>query len=198
MDPAFVWQRPSPPPPPRGWITLEQASDLAGVPATTIRNWARKRKVSTKMDGDVRLVLRDDVIERAHHLGHPHSRAKQVPPAQASPPTPPEPPVPEGSMLVPVDEWRRILNQLGNLHEAGQQLADARERAAKAETEAQFLKERVRELRGRLEDAAKPPPAPPQPAPRPEPVPSADPVPETRDPGPFWLYIVRRWGTRKR
>ncbi|GBD84443.1 hypothetical protein BMS3Abin02_00836 [bacterium BMS3Abin02] len=96
-------------------------------------------------------------------------------------------------MLVPIDEWRRILNQLGNLHEAGQQLADARERAAKAETEAQFLKERVRELRGRLEDAAKPPPVP-----RPEPVPPADPIPETRDPGPLWLYVVRRWGARRR
>jgi len=195
MDPAFVWQSPSPPPPPRGWITLEQASDLAGVPAKTIRNWARKRKVSTKLDGESRLVLRDEVIERARHLGHPHSHARQTPRTQAPPPTPPEPPVPEGSMLVPIDEWRRILSQLGNLHEAGQQLADARERAAKAETEAQFLKERVRELRGRLETAAEP--AQPR-EPLPDPVPSADPVPETRDPGPFWLYIVRRWGTRKR
>lgn len=99
-------------------------------------------------------------------------------------------------MLVPIDEWRRILSQLGNLHEAGQQLADARERAAKAETEAQFLKERVKELRGRLEDAAKLPPAPPQPAPRPEPPP--DSAPDTPDPGPLWLYVVRRWGTRRR
>ncbi|NIA25512.1 MAG: hypothetical protein GWP04_08060 [Gammaproteobacteria bacterium] len=196
MDPAFVWQSPSPPPPPREWITLEQASDLAGIPATTIRNWARKRKVSTKVDGEVRLVLRAEVIERARHLGHPHSHTRQAPLAQPSPPIPPEPPVPEGSMLVPIDEWRRILSQLGNLHEAGQQLADARERAAKAETEAQFLKERVKELRGRLEDAAKLPPAPPQPAPRPEPPP--DSAPDTPDPGPLWLYVVRRWGTRRR
>jgi hypothetical protein len=60
---------------------------------------------------------------------------------------------PEGSILVPIDAWDRLLGQLGNLHEAGQQLADARERAAKAETEAEFLKERLREMRKRAEQA---------------------------------------------
>jgi hypothetical protein len=37
--------------------------------------------------------------------------------------------------------------QLGNLHKAGQELAEARERAARAETEATFLRERLAELR---------------------------------------------------
>ena len=50
-------------------------------------------------------------------------------------------------MIVPVDAWNKMLNQLGNLHEAGQQLAEARERAAKAETEASFLRERLAEMR---------------------------------------------------
>lgn len=54
-------------------------------------------------------------------------------------------------VLVPLDQWTRVLNQLGNLHEAGQQIAEARERAAKAETEAAFLRERLRELRAELE-----------------------------------------------
>lgn len=54
-------------------------------------------------------------------------------------------------VLVPLDQWTRVLNQLGNLHEAGQQLAEARERAAKAETEAVFLRERLKELRAELE-----------------------------------------------
>jgi len=57
------------------------------------------------------------------------------------------------SVLVPRHAWDRMLDQLGNLHEAGQQLADARERAAKAETESEFLKERVREMRKRMEEA---------------------------------------------
>jgi len=51
------------------------------------------------------------------------------------------------TMLVPVDAWNKMLTQLGNLHEAGQQLAEARERAAKAETEATFLRERLVEMR---------------------------------------------------
>ncbi len=58
---------------------------------------------------------------------------------------------PEGSILVPLDAWDRMLGQLGNLHEAGQQLAESRERAAKAETEAEFLRERLKELRTRME-----------------------------------------------
>jgi len=57
-------------------------------------------------------------------------------------------PTPDGNaMLVPRDAWDRLLAQLGHLHEAGQQLAEARERAAKAETEASFLRERLAELR---------------------------------------------------
>jgi hypothetical protein len=76
------------------------------------------------------------------------TEAAPEPPVAESPPV-----VPEGSILVPIDAWDRLLGQLGNLHEAGQQLADARERAAKAETEAEFLKERVREMRKRVEQA---------------------------------------------
>jgi hypothetical protein len=73
------------------------------------------------------------------------------PSRRAMPPKPP-PPAPEGrpkdtGFLVPVDTWDKVLAQLGNLHQAGQELADARERAAKAEVEAQFLRERLGELR---------------------------------------------------
>ena len=46
-----------------------------------------------------------------------------------------------------LEAWDKLMDQLGNLHEAGQQLAVARERAAKAETEASFLRERLGEMR---------------------------------------------------
>ena len=67
----------------------------------------------------------------------------------------PEPPseAPPGTLLVPLDAWQRMLDQLGNLHQAGQQLADASARAARAETEAEFLKERVADLRRQLAEA---------------------------------------------
>jgi hypothetical protein len=66
-------------------------------------------------------------------------------------------------MIVPIAAWDKMLMQLGNLHEAGQQLAEARERAAKAETESKFLRERLGELRrDLLESRAAGPPREPE------------------------------------
>ncbi len=106
----------------------------------------------------------------------PHSplppAAPEEPPDEAQPPPPPAAPppvaeVPDSHLLVPRDAWDKVLSQLGNLHEAGQQLAEARERAAKAETEVVFLRERLAEMRERLEPPE--PPPPPEPAPEPPP-----------------------------
>ena len=76
----------------------------------------------------------------SHHgtptSSRPHSDQRETPSAPAGPT------IPEGTMLVPVDAWNRVLDQLGNLHEAGQDLAEARERAARAETTAEFQVER--------------------------------------------------------
>lgn len=47
------------------------------------------------------------------------------------------------TLPVPVDAWNRVLAQLGNLHEAGEQMAAARERAAVAETKVAFLKQQL-------------------------------------------------------
>ena len=60
-----------------------------------------------------------------------------------------------GTMLVPLDTWTRILDQLGHLHLAGQELAEARERAAKAETEATFLREQLADARAQIKKAPK-------------------------------------------
>lgn len=73
-------------------------------------------------------------------------------PSDAGDDSPPS--APEGTLIVPLDAWNKMLNQLGNLHEAGQQLAEARERAAKAETEAKFLRERLAEVRTQNTDGS--------------------------------------------
>jgi hypothetical protein len=168
-DPAFLWETealrttgpvPGPPPGDRSgrddWLTLRQASDAVGIPLSTIRNWARKGRIPTALEefgeGARRMVSLEGVKARARLLGQPVAEPK--------PPTrhivePVESPVidqdqvapPPGTMLVPIDAWDKMLLQLGNLHEAGQQLAEARERAARAETEASFLRERLAELR---------------------------------------------------
>ena len=93
-------------------------------------------------------------------------------------------------MIVPIDAWNKMLNQLGNLHEAGQQLAVVSERAAKAETEARFLRERLEEMRA--ERGATIPVITPEP--EPEPAPEPDPVETTA----YWRYLTTGWRDRKR
>ena len=70
-----------------------------------------------------------------------------------------------GQMLVPLDTWTRILEQVGHVHEAGQQLADAKERAARAETENRFLHEQLKELKAQRRPVRR---SGPKPAPRAE------------------------------
>ena len=251
------------------WVGLREAEDLTGIPASTIRNWARKQRIESRFEldesGDRRYVEINEVVAWADHLGRQHRRVasresrvaseavtsaeqpvtdeevaseevartessdaseevasgeplfaplenasgempdqstdaanlvrtttRDKPPAtrdqaQRSTDSAEDPPrIPEGTMLVPLDAWNKMLNQLGNLHEAGQQLAEARERAAKAETEVQFLRERLADLR--TTDPTAPPleTAPPEAA-------STDDTPE-----PLWVDLYRRWNRRRR
>ncbi len=187
-DSAFLWEtealravpRPLPTPPrekhraPSDWVTLRQASEVTGVPVATLRKWALRDGVPSYLEessvGQLRMVSLEGVYARAEELGRTVTRVARsvreqpVDPPEASPRVQPE--VPEGTMLVPLDAWTKVLAQLGNLHEAGQQLAEARERAAKAETEAAFLRERLAELRSQLGEVAAPEPAPAEPEPQ--------------------------------
>ena len=56
----------------------------------------------------------------------------------------------EENMLVPISAWMKVLDQLGNLHEADKLMAEARERAAKAEAESEFLREKLKNTREEL------------------------------------------------
>ena len=119
--------------------------------------------------------------------------------------------LPPQTMIVPIAAWDKMLMQLGNLHEAGQQLADSRERAAKAETEAAFLRERLGEMRHEL-SLAKPenpsdPGAATEPPERPPPTeetaaapPVASSPAPTEMPAPekLWKYVYRGWRARRR
>lgn len=142
------------------WLTVREAAETTGVPTSTIRKWARHENIPSYLekteDGYLRLVSMSGIQDWADEIGRNVSKTA----GETTQPPPggeidlsdggdedAEPEVPEGTMLVPLDAWNKMLNQLGNLHEAGQQLAEARERAAKAETEARFLRERLRELR---------------------------------------------------
>ena len=56
----------------------------------------------------------------------------------------------EENMLVPISAWKKVLDQLGNLHEADKLMAEAREMAAKAEAESEFLREKLKNTREEL------------------------------------------------
>ena len=104
-------------------------------------------------------------------------------------------------MLVPVDAWNKMLEQLGNLHEAGQQLAEARERAAKAETEATFLRERLAEVRNEqpsATDEAVDDIEPSVEAAEPTIDSDAEPGPGPSDTTSYWRYLTTGWRQRKR
>ncbi|MBN2113704.1 MAG: helix-turn-helix domain-containing protein [Acidimicrobiia bacterium] len=160
-DPTSIWERsgarvrrpaaPVPPPasaapapasrraaaqqsaaPPR--ISLKEASRRFGVGLAGLRAWCRSGEIDAVIEGGRWMVLPASVAARKRRTGGRGHRVTG--------------PTPDGNaMLVPRDAWDRLLSQLGHLHEAGQQLAEARERAAKAETEASFLRERLAELR---------------------------------------------------
>jgi hypothetical protein len=119
-------------------ITLRDASQRYGVSVATLRAWSRAGEIDAVMAagprGRIWMATPASVATRKRRRGAP-ARFAAGPNADGN------------TMLVPRDAWDRLLTQLGNLHQAGQQLAEARERAAKAETEAKFLRERLAEMR---------------------------------------------------
>lgn len=216
-DPAFLWEtealRDSPqrvaeiesdgvaPESATGrWATLREASRATGIPVETLRKWARRGTIPTHLTAtaagpNIRMVDLDGIERRARDLGRTIKSAPQ-PTVTASDSDPiaalSDPPAgaPAGTMIVPVDAWNKMLNQLGNLHEAGQQLAEARERAAKAETEATFLRERLTELRQEpaLLNTDPTTEIPPEGG---DTAPGTEPKPEK-----VWQFVVRRFRDR--
>jgi DNA-binding transcriptional MerR regulator len=172
-DAAFIWDQPrrrrrprpkrdseSPAPSLEDRITLREAEHRFGVRVSTLRAWARRGSIDgVKDDSDHWFVTPESV---AHHLSRKAPRASA--PTRTPDRTTTTGPTEDGSaMLVPRDAWDRLMDQLGNLHEAGLHLAEARERAAKAETEATFLRERLSEMRSErdeLKDLVGPPTPP--------------------------------------
>lgn len=171
MDPAFTWDQPKPPtrrpvrsttpsgaaPGTTDRIPLREAEHRFGVSVATLRTWARKKTVDAVMtDGDAGRQWMVTPESVAHHLSRtprPAPRPAKHAGAGAAPQRTTTGPTGDGTaMLVPRDAWDRLMDQLGNLHEAGVLLAEARERAAKAETEVGFLRERLTELRAERDD----------------------------------------------
>jgi hypothetical protein len=202
---------------PKRWVTLREANRATGIPVETLRKWARRSTIPsylspTAAGTNIRMVELGGVTQRAADLGRaiaperaqsqpaPETVTTQPSPEAATTPSPesattplPDAPIeaaaPAGTMIVPIDAWNKMLNQLGNLHEAGQQLAIVTERAAKAETEAKFLRERLAELRREPIEPSSPASVADSFA-EPAPLPTTEPSPDP--PEKIWQYLVRR------
>ena len=109
------------------WITLKEAAAEAGVSVSTLRNWYRKGIIKSKVrpgpHGDQRFVRLVEVRGRATKPGE-----KKRPAAGR------DSDGERGSELVPVAKA---------LPDLIRDLADARERAGRAETKAEFLSEQL-------------------------------------------------------
>lgn len=161
-DPAFTWdKRPgrrageghptaseSVVEPLGGRISLREAEHRFGVTLGALRGWARRGLIDAVMAEGPRgrqwMVTPESIAHRlartARDASAPSRPGATGPSADGT------------AMLVPRDAWDRLMDQLGNLHEAGLRLAEARERAAKAETEATFLRERLGEIRSERDE----------------------------------------------
>lgn len=125
-----------------GRLTLREASAQYGVPVSTLRSWCRRGTIAGSLVEPGPRWMVDPVSVERHAANR---RGAGAPRARGGA-------APGGGMLVPRDAWDRLIGQLTNLHETGQHLAEARERAARAETEAAFLRERLAELRSERDD----------------------------------------------
>jgi hypothetical protein len=118
------------------WIGLRQASAEAGVSISTLRNWYRKGLIESRLrpgpNGEQRMVRKEEVMRRASDGNSSPARSPEDVAANNG----------AGSELVPV---ARALPDLIN------QLAQARERAGRAETKSEFLSEQLAEAKARME-----------------------------------------------
>ena len=178
-DPAFIWDRKTVGRPPKraagatkptstasgapqavGFgdrITVRDAEARFGLSAAKLRGLARSGEINGIMGagptgGRVWLLTPESI---ARYLSNSSTVSPEAPPSASASATVVSKtgPTADGTaMLVPRDAWDRLMDQLGNLHDAGVQLAEARERAVKAETEATFLRERLGEMRGERDE----------------------------------------------
>lgn len=199
------------------WATLKEAEAATGVPVNTLRKWVRKGDLPSYLesDGDIalRMVDLDAVLSRARALGRHIQPVTEAATERTIDDQPAEPVTTleaetgdssPGTMIVPIDAFNKMLSQLGNLHQAGQQLAEARERAAKAETEATFLRERLAELRSEQPAHHEPAMSEDKP-PTSEKGPTTDEVDSSEDDDQpdsgtttYWRYLTTGWADRRK
>ena len=134
------------------WVTLREAAREAGVSVSTLRNWYRKGLIESRAaegsNGPQKMVRRLEVLERANKGGSRPRGAGDPPPEQVPGPGP------NGAAPRRAPGRGDLVAVTRALPELIRELADARERAGRAEAKAEFLAEQIAELRARPDDGA--------------------------------------------
>lgn len=124
---------------PEELIPLRAAAELAGVSVGALRKRYQAGDLERHYADDGRVLLETEAVRRLYGI----AGASQTTATPAAAPAP-EAETPPGSVLVPLAAWEKTLEQLGNLHQAGQELAAARELVGRLEEREHFAQERRR------------------------------------------------------
>lgn len=137
------------------WVTLREAQAEAGVSLSALRKWYRSGVIRSQdkegVHGPHKLVAIDDVHRRIN--AYREATSPSVVPLVVVPPPSSNDGNGDnhGQMLVPREAWQQVMDQLGHIHQAGRELAEAREEKAKAEVTVDFLRPQLEDLRSALE-----------------------------------------------
>lgn len=120
-------------------IPIAEAARLTGATKKAIRSRVERGSLPAVLEDGVRKVSLADLArvglltEDGQPLEQPQRAHEEA----------------NGSMLVPLSDWQRLMEQVGNIFELSRELAETSARAAKAETQADFFRERLQEERER-------------------------------------------------
>lgn len=119
------------------WVPLKEAAEDAGISVSTLRNWYRKGQIDSRLRtgprGKQRLVRKTEILERASDRSGGVTTARSRSSANGHPQSnsgPAPPSLPD------------LIKELGEAHE----------RAARAESRAEFLSEQLTKMEARFED----------------------------------------------
>jgi len=114
------------------WVTLREAAEDAGVSVATLRKWYRAESIPSRMEagpyGPQRVVPLAAVRQRAERAPAPSRGSEGRQSGTSHPP---------GTTLIPLADLAPLFDRLAN----------AEGRAARAEAEAQFLREQLADRR---------------------------------------------------
>ncbi len=121
-------------------ISIAEAAVLTGISKKALRSRADRGSLASVLEDGVRKVAVAD-LKQAGLLEPPGSGGPGRAPREQ-----------RGEMVVPISDWQRLMDQVSNVFEISRELADTSARAARAETQSEFFRDRFQEERTRAHE----------------------------------------------